>query len=150
MSLFGKKSPYDIDNDGLMRKKARKPITKEAKKTAWLLLMNTVLALLIYFGCVALEFSAIFFIYIGAAAVLLIVYVIYNQGFVLRGATPEMLDASLPLAERQKMIDQAATRYASSRWMMTILIPLIVAVLLDAIYIYFLADLIQLVSEVLQ
>ncbi|MBR2620769.1 MAG: hypothetical protein IKC97_00150 [Clostridia bacterium] len=150
MSLFGKKSPYDIDNDGLMRKKARKPITKEAKKTAWLLLMNTVLALLIYFGCVALGFSAIFFIYIGAAAVLLIVYVIYNQGFVLRGATPEMLDASLPLAERQKMIDQAAARYASSRWMMTILIPLIVAVLLDAIYIYFLADLIQLVSEVLQ
>ena len=42
MSLFGKKSPYDIDNDGLMRKKERKPITKEAKKTAWLYLCRTV------------------------------------------------------------------------------------------------------------
>lgn len=149
MSLFGKKSPYDIDNDGLTRKKTGKPVTKEQKKTAMLLLMNTVLALVVYFGCVALGFSAIFFVYVGGAAVLLLVYVIYNQGFVLRGATPEMLDESLPYEERQAMIDKAAARYASSRWMMTLLIPLIVAVLVDAIYIYFLADLLRLVSDVL-
>jgi hypothetical protein len=149
MSLFGKKSPYDVDNDGLQRKKTRKPITKEAKKTAMLLLMNTMLALLIYFGCIALGFSAIFFVFITLAAVLLLVYVIYNQGFVLRGATPEMLDESLPVEERQAMIDKAAARYSSSRWMMTVIIPLIVAVLADAIYIYFLADLIRLIGDVL-
>jgi divalent metal cation (Fe/Co/Zn/Cd) transporter len=127
----------------------RKPITKEAKKTAMLLLMNTMLALLIYFGCIALGFSAIFFVFITLAAVLLLVYVIYNQGFVLRGATPEMLDESLPVEERQAMIDKAAARYSSSRWMMTVIIPLIVAVLADAIYIYFLADLIRLIGDVL-
>ena len=149
MSLFGKKSPYDVDNDGLQRKKTRKPITKEAKKTAMLLLMNTMLALLIYFGCIALGFSAIFFVFITLAAVLLLVYVIYNQGFVLRGATPEMLDESLPVEERQAMIDKAAARYSSSRWMMTVIIPLIVAVLADALYIYFLADLIRLIGDVL-
>ena len=149
MSLFGKKSPYDVDNDGLQRKKTRKPITKEAKKTALLLLMNTMLALLIYFGCVALGFSAIFFVFVTLAAVLLLVYVIYNQGFVLRGATPEMLDESLPVEERQAMIDKAAARYHSSRWMMTVIIPLIVAVLADALYVYFLADLIRLVGDVL-
>lgn len=149
MSLFGKKSPYDVDNDGLQRKKTRKPITKEAKKTALLLLMNTLLALLIYFGCIALGFSAIFFVFVTLAAVLLLVYVIYNQGFVLRGATPEMLDESLPVEERQAMIDKAAARYTSSRWMMTVIIPLIVAVLADALYVYFLADLIQLIGDVL-
>lgn len=149
MSLFGKKSPYDVDNDGLQRKKTRKPITKEAKKTALLLLMNTMLALLIYFGCIALGFSAIFFVFVTLAAVLLLVYVIYNQGFVLRGATPEMLDESLPVEERQAMIDKAAARYHSSRWMMTVIIPLIVAVLADALYVYFLADLIQLIGDVL-
>jgi len=149
MSLFGKKSPYDVDNDGLQRKKTRKPITKEAKKTALLLLMNTMLALLIYFGCIALGFSAIFFVFVTLAAVLLLVYVIYNQGFVLRGATPEMLDESLPVEERQAMIDKAAARYTSSRWMMTVIIPLIVAVLADALYVYFLADLIRLVGDVL-
>ncbi len=149
MSLFGKKSPYDVDNDGLQRKKTRKPITKEAKKTALLLLMNTMLALLIYFGCIALGFSAIFFVFVTLAAVLLLVYVIYNQGFVLRGATPEMLDESLPVEERQAMIDKAAARYTSSRWMMTVIIPLIVAVLADALYVYFLADLIQLIGDVL-
>ena len=83
------------------------------------------------------------------AAVLLLVYVIYNQGFVLRGATPEMLDESLPVEERQAMIDKAAARYHSSRWMMTVIIPLIVAVLADALYVYFLADLIQLIGDVL-
>ena len=149
MSLFGKKSPYDVDNDGLQRKKTRKPITKEAKKTALLLLMNTLLALLIYFSCIALGFSAIFFVFVTLAAVLLLVYVIYNQGFVLRGATPEMLDESLPVEERQAMIDKAAARYTSSRWMMTVIIPLLVAVLADALYVYFLADLIQLIGDVL-
>ncbi|MBQ7397611.1 MAG: hypothetical protein IJW09_02150 [Clostridia bacterium] len=149
MSLFGKKSPYDVDNDGLQRKKTRKPITKEAKKTALLLLMNTLLALLIYFGCIALGFSAIFFVFVTLAAVLLLVYVIYNQGFVLRGATPEMLDENLPVEERQAMIDKAAARYTSSRWMMTVIIPLIVAVLADALYVYFLADLIRLIGDVL-
>ena len=132
-----------------MANKKRKPITKEAKKTAMLLLMNTMLALLIYFGCIALGFSEIFFVFITLAAVLLLVYVIYNQGFVLRGATPEMLDESLPMEERQAMIDKAAARYSSSRWMMTVIIPLIVAVLADAIYIYFLADLIRLIGDVL-
>ena len=111
--------------------------------------MNTLLALLIYFGCIALGFSAIFFVFVTLAAVLLLVYVIYNQGFVLRGATPEMLDESLPVEERQAMIDKAAARYHSSRWMMTVIIPLIVAVLADALYVYFLADLIQLIGDVL-
>jgi hypothetical protein len=148
MSFF-RKSPYDIDNDGLTRSKACKPISKEAKKTALLLLMNSVLALVIYFGCTALNFHAIFFIYVAVAAVLLLVYVIYNQGFVLRGATPEMLDAALPLQERQAMINKAAARYAASRWMMTLIIPLIVAVLFDALYIYFLADFMNLLKTLL-
>ena len=53
------------------------------------------------------------------------------------------------LYDRQAMIDKAAARYHSSRWMMTVIIPLIVAVLADALYVYFLADLIQLIGDVL-
>jgi hypothetical protein len=84
------------------------------------------------------------FVYAGLAAVLLIGYVIYNQGFVLRGVTPEMLDDQLPLEEREGMIARAAARYEASRWIMTLIIPLVVAVLVDALYIYLLSDLIAL------
>ena len=148
MSFFNK-SPYDLDNDGLNRRSKDKTVSKKAQKTALLVLLNTVLAFVLYYGCVALRFNAIFFIYIGFAAVLLIAYVVYNQGFALRGATPEMLDEALSLEERQAMIARAKERDASSRWMMTIILPLIVTVLVDAMYVYFLADAVELLKEIL-
>ena len=148
MSFF-KKSPYDLDNDGLNRRSARKPVSKQATKTALLVLINTVLFFAAYYACVALRFNAVLFVYIGLAAVLLIVYVIYNQGFALKGATPEMLDETLPLEERQRMIDQAAARDKASRWMLTLILPLIITVLADAMYVYFLADALAFLKELL-
>ncbi len=148
MSFF-RKSPYDIDHDGLNRRSKNKAASKRAQKTAILVLVNTLLAFVLYYGCIALMFNAIFFIYIGLAAVLLITYVVYNQGFALRGVTPEMLDETLPLEERQAMIDRAKARESSSRWMMTLILPLVVTVLVDAMYVYFLADALDLLKELL-
>ena len=111
--------------------------------------MNTILFFGLYYACVAMRFNAVFFVYIGLAAVLLIIYAVYNQGFVLRGATPEMLDEKLPLAQRQAMIDQAAARDTASRWMLTLILPLIVTVLADALYVYFLADALAFLKEIL-
>lgn len=142
--MFFKKSPYEVDNEGLSRKKASKPITKEAKRMALMLLCNSTVALAVYFGCIAAGLPWIMFVYAGLAAVLLVGYVIYNQGFVLRGVTPEMLDDQLPLEEREAMIARAAARYDASRWIMTIIIPLVLAVLVDALYIYVLSDVIAL------
>ena len=144
MSLFYHKGPYEVDNEGLSRKKVSKPISKEAKRMALLLVCNSVVALAIYFGCIAAKLPWILFVYAGLAAALLIGYVIYNQGFVLRGITPEMLDDKIPLEEREAMIAGAKARYDGSRWIMTIIVPLILAVLADALYIYVLSDLIAL------
>ena len=55
-----------------------------------------------------------------------------------------MLDDQLPLEEREAMIARAAARYAASRWIMTLIIPLVLAVLVDALYIYLLSDLLAL------
>lgn len=144
MSMFFKKSPYEIDNEGLTRKKEHKPVAKEVKRMALLLFINSVVAIAVYFGCIMGGFSWIMFVYAGLAAVLLIGYVIYNQGFVLRGVTPEMLDDQLPLEEREAMIARAAARYDASRWIMTLIIPLVLSVLVDALYIFVLGDLIAL------
>ena len=147
MSLFFRKSPYEVDNDGLSRQKKGKPMSKEAKRMAALLVCNCVAGIAIYFGCIAAGFPWIMFVYAGLAAVLLIGYVIYNQGFVLRGVTPEMLDDQLPIEEREAMIARATDRYDASRWIMTVIIPLVLSVLLDALYIYVLSDMIALLSS---
>ena len=118
-----------------------KGVTPEAKKTVLLLILNTLVSFAVYFGCVELGFSPIVFVYVGLTAALLIVYVIYNRGFVLKGATPEMLSDELSPAEKQVMLDRAAARLRDSRWLLTIIIPLVLAMLVDAVYLFFLEDL---------
>ncbi len=140
--MFFKKSPYDIDHDGLQQKSKKKPITAEAKRLVLWLLVSTVLSFLIYYTCVSLRFPYIFFVYIALAAGFFIGYLIYNQGFVLRDATPEMLDDRLSSEEKEQMLEDAKARMHRSRWMLTIIIPLVVTVLVDVLYVWFLADLI--------
>jgi hypothetical protein len=123
------------------RKSSDRGVSREGKKLMLLLILNTLLSLLVYFGCVELGFSAIFFVYVGLAAVLLVVYVAYNRGFVLKGATPEMLSDELTPVQKQVMLDSAAARLHDSRWMLTVIIPLVLTLLLDAVYLFFLEDL---------
>ena len=123
------------------RRSSGKGITPEAKKLTLLLVLNTLLAFAVYFGCVELGFSPIFFVYIGLIAVLLVVYVVYNRGFVLKGATPEMLSSELTEAQKQAMLDEAAARLRDSRWLLTLIIPLVLTLLVDAMYLFFLEDL---------
>lgn len=157
MSFFRRKSPYDIDSssldrsrhnaDGTRRKTVDEKVSKEGKKLTLLLIFNTLLAILIYFGCAGLGFWPIMLIYVGLAAVLLVAYVIYNRGFALRGVTPEMLPDSMSEDEKRAKLGEAAERQRASRWMMTIVLPLIIAVLFDVVYLYFLKDLIAILQE---
>ena len=152
MALFGRKGPYDIDSrslgrsshnaDGSRRKLVPEgATTPEGKRLTLLLVFNTLIAVAIYFGCVALEFIYMMYIYVGLGAALLIVYVIYNRGFSLRGVTPDMLPDTLTPEQKQQRLDEAARRLHESRWMLTLIIPLILAVLLDVLYLFFVADL---------
>ena len=120
--------------------KARTPMGREDRRQMLLLVINTANALALYFGCVALDFSPIFWIYTGLAAVLLIGYVVYNRGFVLRGVTPDMLPDTLSLEEKNAMLAEAKRRRDASRFMVTLIVPLLLAVLIDAIYLLLLED----------
>lgn len=117
-----------------------KGISPETKKLTLLLIFHTLLSFLVYFGCTELGFSPIFFIYVGLIAVLLVIYVVYNRGFVLKNATPQMLSDELSPTEKQAMLDEAARRLRDSRWLLTIIIPLVLTLLIDAIYLFFLED----------
>lgn len=153
MSLFGRKGPYDIDNRGLDCRSGRNAdgsrrklipegaTTPEGKRLTLRLILNTMLAIAIYFACVALEFIYMMYIYLGLSALLLVIYVAYNRGFALRGVTPDMLPDTLTPDEKRSRIDEAARRMRDSRWMLTVIVPMIVAVLLDAVYLFLLQDL---------
>ncbi|MBO5904451.1 MAG: hypothetical protein J6Q64_03645, partial [Clostridia bacterium] len=88
--------------------RGQSPVTREGKKLTLLLILNTLLAMVIYFGCVALEFIYMMYVYVGLSAVLFIIYMIYNRGFVLRGATPDMLPDTMSPVEKQAAFDEAA------------------------------------------
>ncbi len=150
MALFQRKGPYDLDHAGLERKPPRKPISPETKKTAILLTVNTLAAIAIYFTCAGLGFYSIFLVYFILGVVLLFGYVIYNRGFVLKGATPEMLDDSLSMEEKVARIEDAKQRMKASRWMLTLIIPLLVSIIVDFLYVYVVVDALELLKSVLE
>ncbi len=141
MSLFSRKNPYEVNHDGLDRPSKKKPISRDTRNLVIWMLANTVLALVLYFGLLEIGFNAVFWIYIGAIVGLLLTYIIYNQGFVLRGVTPEMLADTYTPEEKQQMIADAKRRTKHSRWMLALIIPLTVAVFADALYMFVLEDL---------
>ncbi len=113
----------------------------EAKKLMTLLLANSIIILTVYFVLNSLEFWPIFFIYMGVAAALVVIYVIYNRGFVYKNATPEMLPETIPYEERVAILEGAKARQDKSRWMLTLILPFLLAFMLDALYLFILSDL---------
>ena len=118
----------------------RTPMTREGKPLMLLLILNTLTAMLIYFGCVALEFIYMLYIYVGLAVVLFLIYIIYNRGFVLRNATPDMLPDTMSPVQKQAAFDEASRRQRASRWMLTVIIPLVICILIDMIWLFFLEN----------
>lgn len=141
MSPLGGRGPYgDISRHLSSSGSPKAPITRQTKRRALLLIACTLAGLMIYFGCVSVGFAHVFFVYIGLAAVLTVSYVVYNRGFVLKGATPDALPDTIPYEQREAMIAEAAQRLQRSQWMLMLLIPTVVALLVDACYLFFLAD----------
>jgi len=74
-------------------------------------------------------------IYLIVGAILGIVYVIYNRGFSAKGVTPEMLPDTMSYEEKLAFIENGKQRLKRSRWMLTLILPIIVTLCIDMIYI---------------
>jgi hypothetical protein len=88
-----------------------------------------------------MNFWPIFFIYMGIAAVLVLIYTVYNRGFVYKGVTPDMLPDTMAEEEKRMVLTEAAARMKKTRWMLTLIIPFLLAFMLDALYLFLLEDL---------
>lgn len=109
----------------------------ETKKLMLCLLANAVLMIALYFAIPALtRFPYMPQIYLAAGAGLGIYFVIYNRGFVGKGATPDQLPDTMTLAEKQKFIEDSQERMQRSRWVLTVLIPILITYMIDMVYLF--------------
>ena len=65
-------------------------------------------------------------LYLTLAAVLTVAYVVYNRGFSRRGVTADMLPDTMSAQEKCEFIADGERRMKKSKWMLTILFPLLV------------------------
>ena len=79
--------------------------------------------------------------YMIAAAVLILLYVIYNRGFSGRGVTPEMLPDTMTEKEKDDYIADSLMREKKSKWMLTFIVPLVFALLIDLLDMFVLQNL---------
>lgn len=109
----------------------------ETKKLMLCLVANTVLMIALYFAIPALtRFPYMPQIYLAAGAGLGIYYVIYNRGFAGKGITPEQLPETMSLAEKQKFIEDSQARLHKSRWVLTLLVPILFTYMIDMLYLF--------------
>ena len=129
-----------------------KNISAETKKLFIITLINSLMLAFIYFGAMSTNIVVIpafvitaypimlgqivYFTYWTVFAVFIIVYLVYNRAFRRKGITPDMLPDTMSAEEKEEYINDGKRRQADSKWMLAVIIPLLVTIGLDAIYLF--------------
>mgnify|MGYP001203520548 CR=1 FL=1 len=103
----------------------------------FILVCNTILIFSIYRIGVHYEFVPMIWIYFGVTFALSLAYIIYNRGLSRRNITPDMLPDNWSAVEKQKFFDEDKAWREKSKWMLTIIIPLIFTFMFEMIDLYF-------------
>ena len=127
-------------------KTVREACARINKKHHVILIVNCVVFIGLYrlFMNAAFEFTVqkvVVLTYMIGASVLILAYVIYNRGFSGRGVTAEMLPDTMTEKEKDDYIADTAEREKKSKWMMTFIVPLLLALLIDLLDMYVLKNL---------
>ncbi len=102
----------------------------QTKQLGLLMLLNCILFPALYFFVVP-TFPPIMIIYLVLGTVQAFVYVIYNKGFSGKGVTPEMLPDTMPYEEKLAFIEDSKRRMHRSRWMLTLIFPILLTFMLE-------------------
>lgn len=120
------------------------PISAETKKLLLTIGINSVLLSAIYFGaCYGITDQFLrpisYIVTVGfwvAFAGFLIAYVIYNRAFSRKNLTVDMLPRDWSAEMRTEYIEDGKRRLKKSRWMLSVIIPIAVPIALDALYLF--------------
>lgn len=136
----------------LAEKRARKRADfKKNKKYILPLVINTVVFFVIYTILVAQSVAimmATLWTYFALTAGFSAAYVIYNRGFSRMNVTPEMLPNSMSAEEKEAFINDGKARIEKSKWMLTIIFPLLMTFILDTLNIYIFEPILNFASSI--
>ena len=128
------------NNNKLQEKKSIRNVSPTAMKRAAITIVNTTILTVIYFGAMSIEqpiLSAIVTAgyWLGFAG-FLIAYIVYNRGFTRKDVTREMLPDTWSEEKKTEFIEDTKRRYENSKWMLTVIIPIMIPIALDAIVLF--------------
>lgn len=120
--------------------KTVKNVSPQAKRKAALIIANTLILTFIYFGAMSIDqpllsivVTAVYWV---AFAVLLTVYLIYNRAFSRKSISADMLPDSWSEEKKETYISDGKRRTENSKWMLAVIIPIMIPIMLDAIYLF--------------
>lgn len=132
--------------------KPRKQLSEKTKNLVVIMTVNSLVLAFLYFAVMATNIVVIppfviteypitlsqivYTVYWAAFAAFLVVFVVYNRAFTRKGITPEMLPDTMSAVEKAEYVNDGKRRLEKSRWMLSIIIPLLVTIALDAIYLF--------------
>jgi len=105
-------------------------------KVALILVINFIVIFALYFIGVTLIPLATMIIYTVVLAVTSFGYVIYNRGFSRKNVTLDMLPDEWPPEKKTEFIEDGRRRMENSKWVLTVLLPLIAICAYELIDIY--------------
>lgn len=117
------------------------PQASEKKPFNWRLLLTLVCNTVIVFSVYRIAIQTTLFpyvlgLYLTAAAVMTIVFVVYNRGFSRRGVAAEMLPDTMSAEEKCEFLADGERRMKKSKWMLTVLFPLLFTFSYDIIELF--------------
>ncbi len=119
---------------------------KYGRKYVIMLFVNTVVLLLAYLILIRFFPLATLIGYTAVAAVVSLSYVIYNRGFARKNLKPENLPDTMSEEEKLEYIEDGKRRLERSKWVITLIIPLIVIYAYEVIDIFVLPSIAELLG----
>ncbi len=117
------------------------PLRTSARAFNWKLLLIVVVNTIIIFGFYRLMLNFYYFEFVMGAYLILtagfiFAYFIYNRGLVRRNITRDMLPEEWSEEQKVAYIADGETRLRKSKWMLTIIFPLILTFMFDCIELF--------------
>ena len=110
---------------------------KKNKKYMILLIVNTAVLVSLYAYLVKQPYYMVaLWVYFALTVGFASAYIIYNRAFSRKGVTPEMLPDTMSDAEKAEFIADGERRMEKSKWMLTIIFPLVITFLFDTFILY--------------
>ena len=107
------------------------------KKYMILLIVNTVVLVSLYMYLVRQPyFMVALWAYLALTVGFSVAYIIYNRAFSRKGVTPEMLPDTMTAEEKAEWIADGERRIERSKWMLTVIFPLVMTFFLDTFVLY--------------